>query len=135
MAEPQRLSCPATLEDVRRIAEHIRTRCAEEGVDDMAAMELELAVVEAANNVVLHGYAGASGEIAVSLALADGGVEVTIEDSGKPIPSHPGPSAAAPLTAESGRGLALIAACTDGVRYAADGGVNRLTLFKALAAG
>lgn len=95
---------------------------------------LEIAVAEALNNVVLHGYgaAGATATIGAALAIRGDAVAVEIRDTGRPVP--PGAFAAAgspgeidPLV-ESGRGLALIAGLPDRLDYASDPDGNRLTL-------
>ena len=131
MAEPERLTVPATLADVRLVAEFVRRRCAEEGLDELAQMDFELAAVEAANNIVIHGYAANAGTMTVSLAANGKGTSVVLEDHGMPmkVPARLEP-ASADLD-ESGRGLSIIAACTDRMDYASEGGVNRLVLFKA----
>lgn len=93
---------------------------------------LEIAVAEALNNVVLHGYAQAGGTIAAALDIRDAAVTVEICDRGLRVPE--GALAAArslddldPL-AESGRGLGLIVGLSDRLDYAAGPEGNRLTL-------
>lgn len=93
---------------------------------------LEIAVVEALNNVVLHGYKGREGTIAAALVIRDAAVSVEIRDRGQPVPE--GALAAVrslddldPL-AESGRGLGLIVGLSDRLDYASGPDGNRLTL-------
>jgi serine/threonine-protein kinase RsbW len=122
---------PAQLVAVRELAEVVREAARQAGLSDAGAIDLELAIVEAANNIVLHGYAGRAGEIEM-LACLDGGLGVELRDTGIPIPPErlaDAPHAA--VDAEHGRGLAIIRACVDRMEYASAGGVNCLTLFKA----
>ena len=100
-------------------------------------------MVEAVTNVIRHGYDGAPDQpVAVSVTLEDDRVGVEIRDSGTPIPaglleqagedlpgSEPADLASLP---ESGMGLKLIFAVASRVRYASDGGENRLCLEWAL---
>ncbi|MFY7835523.1 MAG: ATP-binding protein [Novosphingobium sp.] len=127
-------SCEATFEGVRRLAEHLRAWCEETGLPDDACMDLELALVEAGNNVVRHGYGeDRNGSLKLEINTVPGGVELVLIDQGTPIPSarlHPIQRPA--FDSESGRGLALIADCTDRIGYTQDREGNRLVLFKAL---
>lgn len=122
---------PATLEEVDRLAR---------GLADLARpclpaeklVGLEIAVAEALNNVVLHGYGGAAGTIAAALSLGEKTVTVEIRDRGRRVPE--GAFAAAgrlddldPLV-ESGRGLGLIVGLSDRLDYASGPEGNRLTL-------
>ena len=99
----------------------------------MATIDLELAVVEAANNIVEHG--GATGNEGITLKFAvDRGVAVmTLIDRGRPVPQglyHQ--CRDTPADAEDGRGVGIIRACVDTVHYASADGLNRLTLTKLL---
>ena len=93
---------------------------------------LEIAVAEALNNVVLHGYKGREGTISAALVIRDAAVTVEIRDRGQRVPE--GALAAArslddldPLV-ESGRGLGLIVGLSDRLDYASGPDGNRLTL-------
>jgi serine/threonine-protein kinase RsbW len=95
-------------------------------------IDLDLAVAEAANNIVLHGYGSdESQSFQVSIRTQEGALVVELSDSGRPIPAHlldaPAP---APLDAECGRGFGIIHACVDALKYRSEAGVNRLTLVK-----
>lgn len=131
MAEARSLRIPARLEAVARFASVVREVGEAAGLGETEVVELELAVVEAANNIVSHGYDGASGEIEMRVA-GEIGVAVELIDTGRPIP--PGllenpPSVS--LDAERGRGLAIIRTCVDRLEYSSVQGTNRLRLFKA----
>lgn len=127
-------SCEATFEGVRLLAEQLREWCEQAGLPADARMDLELALVEAANNVVRHGYADAgTGKLHFEMRKVAGGVELSLTDQGRPIPAARLCSIHSPaLDSESGRGLALIAACTDRLDYTEGQNSNRLVLFKAL---
>ena len=131
---PELPSCgiagPATLEQVRHLAEWVRDRCRGAGIGEGAQIDLELAVVEAANNIVEH----AGGQrIGLDFVVDRGTVAITICDDGRAVP--PGLFSEChetPLDAAGGRGLGIVRACVDAVQYASADGVNRLTLTKLL---
>lgn len=93
---------------------------------------LEIAVAEALNNVVLHGYKGGEGSIGAALVIGGGAVTVEISDQGRRVPE--GAFAAAPSLddldplVESGRGIGLIVGLADRLDYASGPDGNRLTL-------
>lgn len=127
-------SCEATFEGVRLLAERLRAWCEDAGLPEAARMDLELALVEAANNVVRHGYADSTNEsLEFEVRTVPGGIEMALSDHGTPIPAARLHSVHSPaFDSESGRGLALIAACTDRIGYVEGREGNRLELFKAL---
>lgn len=128
------LAVAADLVEVRRLAALLRDACTAAGVDEMAAMECELALVEAANNVVEHGYAGRDpGKLALAVRIGGGAITLELTDSGNPLPEgFFAQCPIVPLDATRGRGVAIILSCVDEVGYASDGGENRLTLTKRL---
>ncbi|AKM10679.1 ATP-binding protein [Croceicoccus naphthovorans] len=135
-ADPQ-ISVPATLLAVRALSDFLRDRCLAAGIDEGAAMELDLALVEAANNIVQHGLAGAADKIGLSVDLTDETATLVLTDGGPPAPADLFISDAAapdPL-AESGRGMMIMHQCVDSVAYDSEGGVNTLTLTKRLLPG
>lgn len=121
----------ARLDRVRELADAARLAGQEAGLGAHALIDLELALVEAANNIVSHGYAGKSGEIQMIARGSAEGMLIELVDTGARIPADwlAAPPHAA-MDAERGRGLAIINACVDRVDYASEGGYNRLTLFK-----
>lgn len=129
---PLVLSLPARLEEGRRISETLSKAAREAGLTQGELIDLDLAVAEAANNIVLHGYGrDESQSFQVSIEVKEGGLVVELSDSGRPIPAHMLENAApAPLDAECGRGFGIIQACVDALTYRSEGGVNRLTLVK-----
>ncbi len=130
-----RLRLASRLEAVARAGEAVRAYALAAGLEADAAGDLELATVEAANNIVLHGYRGAADRrYALAIDVRAGEVRVALSDDGEAIP--PAVLAAGPAEwsaeAESGRGLALIRACADRLEYGRFRGHNRLLLFKRL---
>jgi len=119
----------AELDEVTELAAELGRACAGMGE---AGAELELAVVEAANNIVRHGLRGArDASFSAVIALGPAEISVEFEDRGpaidpslldNPLPDDP--------LAESGRGFAIIRACTDAVEYRRHEGVNWLRLVK-----
>ena len=81
----QILSRPELLAPVRAL---VNTMAAHEGLDDLAACHLVLAMDEALTNVIRHGYDGdPDGRIWISIsALQDGaGIRVVIEDRARTV--------------------------------------------------
>lgn len=126
-------SCAAGLEEVQTLAAHLRDRCAALKLADDAVIDLELAMVEAANNIVLHGYAGHEGTLSMAVRCADNTITVELRDHGVPMPAEmlwgDRPFS---LDAESGRGIAIMQSCVDDIVYRQEGGINVLTLAKRL---
>lgn len=135
-ADPQ-ISVPATLLAVRALSDFLLDRCLCAGIDDGAAMELNLALVETANNIVQHGGEGAGGKIGLSVELSAERAILVLTDGGPPAPADlftVDATAPDPL-AESGRGMMILHQCVDSVAYDSKGGVNTLTLTKRLLPG
>lgn len=129
-----RLVMDGRLESVERAGIAVREFGLAAGLDAIAASDLELATVEAANNIVLHGFAEAKdANYRVVILLRDGEVQVILGDSGLAIP-------VAALAEErpwdshsvSSRGIALMRACSDRLEYWRRRDRNRLLLGKRL---
>jgi len=124
--------CAANLDTARELAHALREAGALAELGREALIDLELAVVEAINNIVIHGYGAETGEIEMHLTV-DGGLKVELWDRGRPIPADKlTGEGQASLMSENGRGLAIIRACVDRLDYRSDAGGNRLMLFKAV---
>lgn len=103
--------------------------------DDLApetAIRMEIAVAEALTNIVLHGRLAHDAGIDILARATPGAAEIEIRDPGPPVPLRLFEEAADldridPL-AESGRGIALIKAMSDGLDYRIAQGANRLML-------
>lgn len=100
----------------------------------MIAFDCELALVEAANNIVEHGYAGKpEGEMSLAVTFADKALTMELVDAGASLPCDQfSQREMVPLDATSGRGTAIILSCIDDVTYASEHGINRLVLIKRL---
>ena len=129
----------SSLEDIGPISQAVRS-LAEPELGTEGAGDVELALVEAATNVVRHGYGPEGGPIRIEASEFPDGVVVRISDWGRPIPGEALASAGlsrfdfdpTELTdlPEGGMGLSLIAAVMDEVSYRSDGGQNVLTLLR-----
>jgi serine/threonine-protein kinase RsbW len=126
------LALPARLEEGRKISEALARAAAAAHLHPGELIDLDLAVAEAANNIVLHGYGGDPDQsFQVAIRVNEEAVIVELSDSGRPVPAERlEPSAPASLDAECGRGFGIIHACVDRLDYQTEGGVNRLTLVK-----
>lgn len=104
------------------------------GVSEKAAQEVELAVDEAVTNIILHGYQGAGGWIAISCRREEGDVVVEIRDAAPPFDptSAPGPDLEGDADERQigGLGIHLMRKMTDAVLYERRGGENVLRLVK-----
>ena len=104
------------------------------------ALTFELALEEIFINVVMHGapLAGHRLQVEVSLALADGGLTLTIADDGPPFDplSLPPPNLTGSLDERrvGGLGVFLVRAKMDAVRYQRIGPRNQLQMTRRLAA-
>lgn len=128
------LEVAATYHAVRELAERLRELCQSAGVDDPAVMDLELATVEAANNIVEHGFAGGSvadGRIAMQINIEPAQVAVMLMDQGPPVPSELfSKCRTVSGEAESGRGVGIFQSCVDRIGYCREGDSNILLLEK-----
>jgi serine/threonine-protein kinase RsbW len=126
------LTLASRLEETDRIAAAVRQACIHARLSAEASADLELAAVEAANNIVIHGYGGNAAQTYTARIAADlTGVRVLLTDQGAAIPpdvlAHEGMP---DWDSESGRGLAIIRACVDELDYDSTCGANRLLLVK-----
>ena len=128
------LSAEADFPSVRLLAAACHGVLDEWGLAPARRSLLELALVEAATNVVRHAYGGRGGRVEVELAREGSEISLSVVDSGisfdptsVPPPREPDP--ADPSTwPEGGMGLPIIRAACDELRYRSEGGRNRLTL-------
>lgn len=136
----QTFSIDTRLEVVADLTRAVCAACAALGLNEDGVMDVELAIAEAAANVVCHGYGGeAGGRLEASVSAQDDGVRIDLVDGGSPIPDGMLEAAAFRYPSDdlcslpdSGRGLALIKASVDAWEYAPAPGANRLTLIKTL---
>ncbi|CCA92655.1 ATP-binding protein [Novosphingobium sp. PP1Y] len=131
---PAVIAIAANLAQVRRLAAFLKEFCAREGVDDLAAFDVELALVEAANNVVEHGYANSGqGEMTLEVIAEADVLRLVLSDGGAPVPEgYFTQCRVVDPEATHGRGCNIIQACVDEIDYVSADGINRLTLVKRL---
>ena len=103
-----------------------------DGLAPEALIRLEIVLTEALNNVVLHGGLPPGAGIDLAVRKDGAGVWVEIRDPGRPVPAELFGTARDPADldplAESGRGIPLIVALSDALRYESRDGANCLTL-------
>ncbi len=128
------LSVEADFPSVRLLAAACHGVLAEWGLPTERRSLLELAVVEAATNVVRHAYRGCGGRVEVELTREGRAIALSVVDTGisfdptrVPPPRDLDPDD--PSTwPEGGMGLPIIRAACDELRYSSDGARNELTL-------
>lgn len=104
------ISVPATLDSLALISEFVLDAAASAGMDDHAAWQVQLAVDEAATNVIQHGYEGATaGQIEVGWAVEQGSLVVSLHDHGRRFRPEdiPEPDIHSPLDERQAGGLGL----------------------------
>ncbi len=132
---PFRLELASNLHDVATAGAAVRDYAADAGMHAHGIDDLELATVEAANNIIIHGYRGAADRrYRLIMTIVPGELHVALSDDGEGIPDDliTGPAPAWDPEAESGRGMAIIRACADRIEYRRRRGRNRLLLIKRL---
>ena len=130
------LSVPATFTAVRDLAEAARTAISHLGAPELWLFELELAIVETANNIVAHAQDTDCGRIDLYVSVPagpNGRFILEFRASGHALARHHLDNVRmAPPEAESGRGLALISTCVDELHYERSGEINIWRLVKIL---
>ncbi|MCS6883391.1 MAG: ATP-binding protein [Oscillochloridaceae bacterium] len=116
------ITLPATLEALARISAFIADAAERAGLDEQVAWQVQLAVDEAATNVIQHAYApDAPGEMTLSWRREGDCFIVTLRDFGRQFDpgSIPPPDLSAPLGERraGGLGLYLISRLMDEVRF------------------
>jgi serine/threonine-protein kinase RsbW len=129
LAMPQ-IEVAADLIAVRELAAFVRQACAEARVEELAAIDLELAVVEAANNIVEHG-GEQDGKIGLAFTCAGQEACVVLTDRGRPVsPDLFSRCREVAPDALGGRGIAIMRSCVDEIGYSTSEGINQLRLVK-----
>jgi len=132
------LTIDSQLDHVFLIGQAINTICAAIPLSEQAAYEAEVSVVEAVNNVIEHAYGNQPGHpVEVVVTVGEGNITFQVCDHGVPRKRMrvrlPEVNRRNPHTlAERGRGLFIMQAFTDQLRYDRDGDRNVLTLVKRL---
>lgn len=133
---------PARLNSLPVLGDQLRQFLAPLQLAESWIFMLDLALCEAATNIIRHGYEqNIDKSYTVTFALEQEAVVVSLRDGGEPIPPEqleaaskepaPGEETIEQLS-ESGRGLRLMFDCVDGVHYRQERQENILTLMKHL---
>jgi len=136
-----RLVIPSSLEHVALAGCAAGALARYAGLDEKESCQIQLCVLEAANNCIRHAYEGrADGEVEILCLLAGDSLEVGVSDRGTPIPGglrfrplafDPDDVASLP---EGGMGLHIIRNVMDSVSYSSAGGRNTLTMTRRISA-
>lgn len=133
------LTISATLDALAQISEFITDATTRAGLDDHAAWQVQLAVDEAATNIIQHGYdQAAPGEIELAWQIADNQLTVTLRDQGRRFDPEqvPDPDITSPLEERQagGLGIFLMGRLMDTVQFDFDDQHgNLLTMTKQIA--
>lgn len=122
----------------------VRTFCLESGASEVASGQIEVCVVEAANNCVVHAYKKESCHtVEVIVSRHDSDFCFEVWDQGMPMKAGALQHDRGHLleldpqelsgARESGRGLAIMEAVMDTLEYATVDGRNRLSMTKRIA--
>jgi anti-sigma regulatory factor (Ser/Thr protein kinase) len=114
--------------DLRQLAAmraFLREICQEgwqgEPVDQSLVLRLELALTEAASNIILHGFQNQPHKsITMTVELKADQVAVTLRHPGEPFDPQAAPAPSFDGSREGGFGLYLIRKCVDDVQYRQD---------------
>ena len=133
------LTVPASLDSLGEISDFVIAAARTAGFDDHAVWEVQLAVDEAATNVILHAYGdhGLEGPITVDTQVKDDELIVSLHDRGAPFDpaTVPTPDLTSPVEERvtGGLGLYLMRKLMDRVDFHFDSdGSNVLTMAKRL---
>lgn len=130
------LTVPATLESLARISAFVNEASRRAGLDDHAAWQVELAVDEAATNIIQHGYDPAyPGIIELTWRIETDRLVITLRDYGRRFNPDdvPPPDVSSPLEERQpgGLGLYLMNRLMDQVQFDFDDtSGNLLTMVK-----
>ena len=136
------ISIVSMLDCVWQVRVAIAAILREMNIADLDCLHVQLAVAEAINNCIEHGY-GETGDGRIDIFAATDGdnLKVVIMDDAPPLPIPrleellrtplPEPTDAIPLLS-SGRGIPIMRSTMDSVTFGRSGGRNQLTLCKTL---
>jgi anti-sigma regulatory factor (Ser/Thr protein kinase) len=122
------LTISSEASNINLVGVTIRALCFATGISPVDAARIELGIVEALNNIILHG--GVNEPVTVSWHRAPQSISIEIEDRGRPLLHWPPRSEFPEPFEESGRGWPLIAACFDRIDYRVEASRNTLVLVK-----
>ncbi len=132
-AAPERKVFEARMSNLQETVAFVDDFCARHGIGRDDALRLTLIVEELFANTVEHGYRKESdAPIVIALSPADGAVTLAYEDAAPrfdPL-SQPPPDISAPIESRAigGLGIHLVRQFARSMRYAREGGHNRVWL-------
>lgn len=136
-AKSRHLTIKNEVDELTKLPEFIETVCEEAGVDMALIASLNLAIEEAATNVVLYAYEGGEGPIDIEAVYEPSLLKFIITDKGVAFDPTQKEDADITLSAEErpigGLGIFLVRQIMDTVHYERVDGKNILTLTKHLA--
>ncbi|MBQ9547852.1 MAG: SpoIIE family protein phosphatase [Bacteroidales bacterium] len=123
------------LSEIERLHAFVEEIAGEHGIDPSIAMQLDLALEEAATNVILYAYPkGKGGTLNIDVCGSSGKLSFLLTDTGEPFDPTAAPEADTSLPAEErpigGLGIHLVRTIMDTVEYRHEDGRNMLTLTK-----
>lgn len=123
------------VQEVPLLSTFVDEVCESMGIDEMTAMQINLALEEAVVNVMTYGYPeGTKGYVDISAQSADNCLTFIISDSGKPFDPTTRGDVDTTLPAEErtigGLGIHLVKQLMDSIHYEYKDGHNILTLKK-----
>lgn len=126
---------PGRLDSLKEISDYVGPQAVAAGLDEGDVYAVQLAVEEAAANIVQHAYGEKrSGDIEISCSVREGEIELRIKDTGRPFAPEeiPEPAIGAPLEewGPGGAGLFLINKLMDEVEFDFRDRANILTMIK-----
>ncbi|HSW11650.1 MAG TPA: SpoIIE family protein phosphatase [Solimonas sp.] len=130
-------SFPAEASQLKVIRHLVGDIAARAGMAAEAASDLVLAVDEACQNIIRHGYKGLGGRIELSMRRGTGRVTVELVDFAPPVKQDECKGRPLDEVRPGGLGTYFMSALTDGLRYLRPprGAGNRLALVKKLGKG
>jgi serine/threonine-protein kinase RsbW len=128
------LTIPAHLDEIPGVSFELEQCMRSAGFSDEQILDLQLAVEEAITNIIVHGYAGTPGTLAISCRPGPDEVIIEISDDAPAFDllQVPEPDISADLKDRKigGLGIFLIRKVTDSATYRYEKAKNILTLTK-----
>ncbi|MBP3775876.1 MAG: ATP-binding protein [Prevotella sp.] len=136
MPYQEHLTLKNKVEELIKLPEFVDTVCEKAGIDMALIASLNLALEEAATNVVLYAYEGQEGMVDIDAIYNTDYIKFVITDTGIPFDPTQKEDADTTLSAEErpigGLGIFLVRQIMDSVIYERTDGKNVLTLIKKL---
>jgi len=125
------------LSEVKNLASHFRKFCAYNQLNEQLSGLLELALVEAVNNIIIHAYEGVSGKtIRANYQKTDTNIIITLTDYGKAFTGKDKNSDAnkddIDALPEGNWGIDLIESIVDEIERNRENDSNTLTIIKSI---